>query len=529
MAKKADSHQITMPEQIGCKKYASYLASDLPQYDAQIIKDIRPTNAEWMGYFKTSTFDAYTGVSHSYDRVHSVYPDTTRPWTATSGGTACVGTPCDPNENVIGWGWSRETYSLEEQSWATDLICFDEVMTKTRAKEHFAQIIEEILRPGTKIIHSAWIQRKVAELAQTKICVAPGLPSFTFTWDPGSYRFLNTTEDPTGRLTAPILQDQAWDQYLFGGTMADKNGFSPLHLRTDKDTLRYLTREDPVLQDAWRFERFNGASEAFYKYGFHAQVGDYMATAMLFPMRFNKITNGRYQQILPFTNDSAYEGLKQEPNDDYKRAQYQFSYITNPGALNIKPFRAEALNPNMPYLVRDYGGKWRFAIHDLGADRNGIAIENTRMNKGKFFADFRLAVKAEHPEWLALYFHKVDRPCIVMVNTCNDDPGYPDQDYTMAFDPCACAAEIVMTALANQIQEYEIAANTIRVNGAAITHLAITGADLATLVSNLDTEWGNVGYDGTWSLVDAPTRVIKLAFAAGEQTVESVEIPWVTG
>lgn len=513
---------------VGCRKYASYLASDLPQYDALVIKDVRPDLAQMAGYYKTSSFDAYTGLSHSFDRIHGVHPDTTRPWTSTEGGTACVGTPCDPDENLIGWGWSRETYGLEEQSLATPLICFDEVMTKTRAKEHFRQIIEDILRPASMKVLSAWILRRTAELAQTKIAVATGLPAFTFTWDAGGYVFMNPTEDPTGRLTTPILQDGAWDQLLLGGTTADENGFSPLNLWTDKDTLRYMTREDPTLQDNWRFQTFGPANVEFYKYGFRASVGDYLARVLLAPMRFNKIADGRYQQVLPFENNSAFEGLKMEPNSDYKRAQYQFSLVTRKDALNVKPFRPEALNPNMPFLVRDYGGQWKFVMDNLGADRSGRAIENYRRNKGKFYADFRLAVKAEHPEWLVLYFHKTDRPCITLIETCNADPGYPDQNYNMAFDECECSSEISMTAIANQAGTFSIAANTIVVDGNIVTHAAITGASLAALVTDLDAKWGTAGFDGTWTVSDAPTNLILLTFAAGEETVSTVSIPFLT-
>lgn len=515
---------------LSCKQYASYLASDLPQYDALVTKDIRPLLAEMIGFFRASTFDAYSGASHSFDRFHSVFPDTTRPWLEQSG-TACVGSPCDPPENVIGWGWSRETYALENQSWASPLICFDEVMTKTRAREHFENIISQTLRPAAQRIMSAYLLRKAAELAQKKVAVTTGLPEFTFTWDPGGYIFLNTSEDPTGRLTANILQNEVMGQYLVGGTTAGDDGFSPLKLFTDMLTLKYLQVQDPVLTDAWRFSQFTNAAKEFYQYGFAGTVGDYMVRTLLAPMRFNKIAPGRYQQVLPYDNVAAFEGIKSEPNQDYQNAQYQFSYIAQSDALNIKPFRAQAVNPNMPFLVRDYGGQWKFATNDLGADQAGNPIANYRGNKGKFYADFRLAVKPEHPEHLVLFFHKTDRACITIVDTCNEDPGYPDQNYQMAFDPCDCPSEVVITALANQDDLYTIPANSIRVNGSTITHAAITNAaNLAALVAALDTLWGTtLGYDGTWTVLSAPNRTIKLAFAPGEQPVETIELTWDLG
>lgn len=515
-----------MPQLISCSSYASFLATQTPTYDALITRDIRPFEAQMMGYFKSAPFNAYTGYSHTFQRFHSVYPDTTRPWEALGTGADCEANLCDPPENEISWGWSQETYGLERISYKTPPICFDQAMARTEAKEHFRHIIEKILRPASITNVSAWVLRRAAELAGNKVCVSPGLPAFTFTWDAGGYIFMTSTCTPTGRLTAPILQDGSWDQYMVGGSTASEDGFSPLHLKTDKDTLRYLTREDPTLLDAWRFQKFTGANPEFYKYGFNAAVGDYMATVLLFPMRFNRITDTRYQQVLPFTNEAATTGIKQEPNDDYKRAQYQFSMVTNPGAIIVKPFKAESLNPNMPFMVRDYGGKWNFAMDNLGSDRSGRAIANYRRNKGFFWADFQLAAKAEHPEWLTLYFHKTDRPCITMIDTCNTAPGYPDQSYNMTNPACPCDAEFVFTATANQAGTYAIAANSILVNGVAITHAAVGPADFATMAADLDTAWTNATQEGTWAVEDADDKTIKITYTAAENQASSISIPW---
>jgi hypothetical protein len=89
-------------------------------------------------------------------------------------GGACVGNPCDIQRNTIGWGWSRETYGLEEQGWQTPMLCFEEMMLETRAREHFDFINSDILRPLSKMVVSTYILRKAMELADTKICVSPG-------------------------------------------------------------------------------------------------------------------------------------------------------------------------------------------------------------------------------------------------------------------------------------------------------------------------------------------------------------------
>jgi hypothetical protein len=311
---------------------------------------------------------------------------------------------------------------------------------------------------------------------------------------------------------------------MVGGTTAGPDGFSSLHLRTDKDTLRYLEREDPRLADAWRFERFDGQNAAFYKYGFNGKIGDYMVKALQYPWRFNKIAAGRYQTVLPFKNDSAGQGLQQNKNSDFKRAQYQMSIVCNPGALEIQTFNAMAIHESMPFLVLDYAGAWRFVMDNLGSDESGHAIENIDRNKGKFVSKFKFATKPLRPEWLALYFHKVDTQCITFVETCNPDPGYPDQDYNGAFDECACVAAFEFVAQMGQLESYSIPANTIEVNGAVITHAAITGASLAAFVTALDAAWGTATQPGTWTVLDAGAGTIQLGFAAGETMLESVDL-----
>lgn len=510
---------------ISCAQYQSYLASRTPVYDEEILRDIRPTTAELLGYYKTGSWDAYTGVEHTFDRFHHVHPDTTRPWNQVTD-TACGGRPCDPEENKIGWGWSRETYRRDTQSWGSDILCFDQMMTKTKAKEHFRQIIDQILRPATAQIMSAYLLRKACENAGTKICVTTGLPSFTFTWDAGGYVFMNTTATPTGRLTPEILRAQVRRHYLNGAIDASEKGYESLELQTDEDTFHYLAKEHPTLKELWRFGTFNQANEEYWKKGFNGFVGDFMVKCLKFPLKFNKISATRYQQVLPYYNVATDEGIKSVYNPDYDAAQYVLSIINHRRYLRVLPFKAEALNAEMPFLVRDYGGKWTFATNDLGADSRGRPIDNSRKNKGKFIADFDVAVKPERPEFATLFFHLTDRMAITIIGVSNSDPGYPDQDYTMANSPCGCDTYMTFVAEADQGGRYKVAANSIRVNGAEITHVAINAASQGAFVTALQAVWDTATLDGTWSSVDGTARTFKITWGASETDAGSIEIPF---
>ena len=461
---------------ISCKQFADFLVSQEPVYDKEIIKDIRPTDGGLIGYYQTGTFDAFSGVQHTVDRFNATFPNVTHPWGATTGGSGvnCSGSPCDPTENKIGWGSTRYTYALEEQSWGTGILCFDQIMTKTKAKEHFRQIIDDVLRPATNWIMTYYLQRKALELAESKICVCAGLPAFTFTWDDGGYVYLNTTQTPTGRLTPDILRSRVRRQYFLGAVQAGKEGFDKLELHTDMDTFHYLCKEDTTLKSAWRFGEFGPAAKEFYKYGLSGYVGDFVVKCLQFPLRFNKVSAGRFQLVLPYKNVAATEGIKSVYNDDYDKAQYQISYINNSRGLRVLPFRPEAVNPQMPYAIRDYGGKWSFATNDLGADCNGKPVDNTRKNKGRFIADFRLATKPEHAEWIEVFFHVVDRPAIAIVGATNSDPGYPAQSYTSV--NTTCPVIIVLETATKNDGSYAIAQNSIQVNGNALQNSAVSGA-----------------------------------------------------
>jgi hypothetical protein len=512
---------------ISCSEFATFLVSQEPYYDQEILSDIRPENSEFMGYYDTAPYNAYTSDSHTFDRLNSVFPDLTKAWNAVNNANCLTPGPCSFEENLIGYGSTRHEYGLFRQSWATDLFCFEQQMSRTRAREHMKQVFDKILRPTTQYVMSDYINKSTLANALYKICVSAGLPAFTFTWDAYGYVYLNTTQNPTGILTPNILRTFVRQQYLNGAIAANKDTFQALELQTDMDTYHYLSKLDPTLLDAWRFGDFGPAAKEFNEYGFHGFVGNFMVKVLQMPLRFNKVAAGRYQLILPYVNVSATEGIKSLPNPDYNNAQYQISYINNKRGMKVMPFKASALNPNMPYMVRDYGGSWKFGMNNLGADCNGVAIDNVRMNKGKFYADFQLAIKPQYPEFQIALFHMVDKACVTIIAPCNSDPGYPSQDYNDANDLCPTVVRLVPVAQSNG--HYVIAANSALCDGNVLANGAINAANIAALVIALQAD-SKLGALGTWStatitLDGASTVVLYLTDA----TCTTLTLPFVVG
>ncbi len=57
---------------ISCKQFASFLVSQEPVYDKEVLKDVRPFDG-LIGYYNTGSFDAYSGTTHRFDRYNSVF------------------------------------------------------------------------------------------------------------------------------------------------------------------------------------------------------------------------------------------------------------------------------------------------------------------------------------------------------------------------------------------------------------------------------------------------------------------------
>lgn len=496
-----------------CSAFGMFLTTQLPVYDKDFLRDIRPPNAELLGYYMTGKFDAFSGTQHTFDRFKYVAPDLTRPWHEVQDGN-CVVNQCDPESNVIGWGSQRHTYGLNRYSLKTPLLCLDGIETKTAAKEQFRQILSDILRPASTRVNGYFLLRNAFELAGKKKVVTPGLPDLTWSWDAGGYEFLNTNADPTAMVTPNLLQSFVDPLYFVGAVTAASEGFTDLEFHTDKDTFRNLMQEDPYLKAQWRFYEWGPSAKEYYKYGFRGKVGDYNVKVLQAPMRFNKISTGRYQQVFPYTNGQVTQGIGSEFNQAYQDAQYQISIINNPRALKVMSYNLESLNPEMPFMIRDLSGKWRFAMHDLGADCNGRPIENIRGNKGLMFADFELAIRPDHPEFLVALFHKRDKPCLTFPDVCNPEPYPYPQDYNMAFAPCP--SDFVFTPCTDD-GNYVVGVNSIKVDGNLIVNDAISEATLADLVAALPAISG-----GTWAIKDADAGTIELTGSSAT----TVDVPF---
>lgn len=424
------------------EQYSDFLLTQLPIYSQPILRDVRPTDM-LSAHISSGQWDPFSGVQQYVDRFRNVQPNTTAKWEDVT--DAACSTPCDPPMHEICWGWERVQYGQKFQSWRSQTLCFDQMISATKAVEHTAQIVSDILRPASARITSDFARRENLNNSRYLKLADATMSDFTYSWetDGGQEIYMTTNGTPTSLVTPEMLQRQVQllrNNGYFGAQTNDPfwGGYDSLiEFITDDDTAWNLDKiaTNVRISDQWRYQVWTAAHE-YFKYGMGGQLGNYMIHIDPFPLRFNRVSENRFQRVLPYRNDPTTVGIGSEVSEDYLNARYQISTIFHRFAWQLQTQRMESVNPLMPFMVRDLGGTWNFATNDLGADCNGQPIANFRKNKGFFWADWRLAAKPQHTEWQMSIFHQRELRPIYVVAPCGADPGYPTQDYNSACDNC---------------------------------------------------------------------------------------------
>lgn len=535
-----------MPE--GCvtpQQFAQFLDEQLPVYDSLIIRDIRPTDG-FIGHVSVGQWDPFDATQHSRDRFRHVQPDLTKKWEAianngSGGQLSCEGSQCDPTENFICWGYNRITYFQERQSWRSQTLCFDQILTVNKAQEHIEQIVADILRPATSAVMSQYLRKRILDHAGKKWAATATMADFTFAWvnSGDSEYLLDSSQLPTSKLTPQMLQRRVADLRNLGyfGKWSNDPFFggydSMIELVTDDETAWELDKlvTDLKVSQSWRFNQEWTAAHDYYKYGIGGSLGNYMVRIDPFPLRFNYVGNVgggtpyRFQTVLPYRNYTAAGGGAHAPtvgmgdytNSDWPLAQYQMSIIHHRMALMVRVQRMEQVNALMPFAVRDLSGQWRFAINDLGADCNGNVIANYRQNKGFFYADFQPSVEPRYVEWEEVIFHKREPAVVTVVDTCASDPGHPQQYYNSA---CTlCGTTLTFTPQADGDGNFVLGASSVTCDDDIVANDAISSASLAALVIALNAD-SALGALGTWQAFGADLQLLSSA-------CEDLALPWV--
>lgn len=530
---------------ISCQAFASYIASKSEHLDVPILLSMHPLDSQWIGHVSTGQFKAEDGVEHTFDRFENVFPKL-GPWRDVQA-ASCVGAPCAKPQTKIGLGFTRDSYKLQETDYATDLFCWDQILSKDRATEQFAHFVK-VLRRVSTLVWSYRFRTEALRIAKWKwVCNNNGLTAITATWD-ATMTLLTLTPVvagqsamPTSRLQAGHLQRRVDPQIRAGadGPKIDKNSAPMLELVTGMDTVWKLVEGDPTLTDHWRFNLFADAAK-YYKYGWTGSVGNFGLRSDAFSLRFDVVSNNVatgvvvLQVVFPYNNISATEGIKEDVNADYDNTRVQLDFIHHRMAMTSLVREPRSINPEMPFAARDFAGRWQFVMDNLTCgvvtviDQSTgmpitmpIAVNNELRNQGKFVTSFGGAIQAKYPELEEAFISLRGPACIVDIAECAPDPGYPAQNYESANAPCPTSdVVIVQVPIINSgTGTYEVSENTILCNGMAIIHPVITGSTtIIALVAELNLKLSAMG---TWTATDGNTTIT----LAGPNCT-NINIPW---
>lgn len=431
---------------MNCRQFTDILSRRSEHLQDYILRDVTPSES-LIGFFESGRWPAQHGTSFTFDKFNRMYPDMAVQWSDVTP-ASCVGTPCDFDEVKVGFGFTRDMAKLQQIHYTTDLFCFDQIMSADRASQQFDHIVEN-LRSLTEEIHSNRLLNEQFRIAGHHwVCTTNGLLPFTWT-ETNDLTAIVLSTMPTSGLVANHLRRRL-TYHMNSGYLGKRVKGMDMEIEclANIEQIWNMMEGDPVTTEHWRFESFPQAAKEYYKYGWTGHIGNFMVKALLRPQRWQIMPDGSLQRVFPYINIQATQGIKAVPNPAYDTAQVEAMYITHRRGFRNLVADSTSVNPNMPFASRDFGGKWQWVMHDLTCGRvvvtdvNGqnrvipIPVDNTRGNKGKFVADFKMGTEAQFPEYIECFLYLRALPCVVATSPCGLSATYVEQDYSSSNTPC---------------------------------------------------------------------------------------------
>lgn len=518
------------------RKFATVILNRPPKY-SEIIKYVTPKDTTWLGRFETATWESFSTNARTGHRLHGLVVSGLKQW-GVKQYESCVGNPCNPPTYKIGMG-GIEPFSTTKEviRFQTEELCYGQLRDFTHARETVQFWISEILAPATVNITSDYYRMKAAALAGKKWVCNSTMSPFTLSFAAGpdgniEYVDTNVPETQINQLTPQHLQLMVTRrnyQGILGGSLI--RGLEQTHeVVLDKQTVWTLERQinsgSSNIDALWRYSSFNQARE-YWAYNVKGQIGE--CTLIVDQQQFRLVYVGpygdlyRYRIVLPFINQEipGGQGTKPVPNPDYEKAPYALGFVTSPRAITIYTADEGVVHPDLKFLRSGLAGQWRFFVP---MERNNMA-----QDKGFFFATWEMAAEPKRPDELEVFLYQIppiDIPTIT-ISTRPADFGQQPRNETMS--TCELGPWVLSGWSSGKM--YEIAANTIGVNGLLIVHGAIQGAGTSDLQSRqLLVDALNANADtkrlGVWALNSSNNLILtKSPFADVRVAINVVNAP----
>jgi len=432
-----------------CSSYFDFLFDEAPHFDKDLLKDWFPTDDAWIGHVATMPWDSFTGTSHTYEQTHVQFPDLSQSWQSfDTQDSQCVNNACTPASITVGWGAEIKNYGRVRTSYSTNILCFDQINTRAKAKAQLAEIVKGI-KNVTKWVWSDYNRVNSLMLAdQVQICgsamAAVSLSPSMFTGNLTTIVLGSDSLLPTSMLTIQYLQ-RFYEQLQSGGYFKSK--YVPagiMKLITDPISASQLVEQNPALVSNFKFTDFVRGGELF-KYGMSKGIGNFGISYDLFPARFYPLNDGKgtLKRVWPYVNVPTTIGSKPIPSSQWQLAPIQYSCIWHPEAMRRAVPSLTPVNPEMPFLTRDLGGKWKFTGPESDSfvvtdpvTGTTCVIDNKRRNQGLFWSDFETGYRYEYPIWKECILHLRDPGAVTDSPPCSVAPSYVTQNYASGNPVC---------------------------------------------------------------------------------------------
>lgn len=351
---------------VSCTAIRTNLASQTPVFDSTFLNDFISdmVNEPFVGRHQTRVWDE--GVSTLfYDKVHVEQPNFLSPWQRRTA-TECGPNACNPPRTFVAFGTTRDSAFMENKVLNSQPFCLDQLRQIPHVGEQIGMIykvlrkmpisfIGDFLRTRFLSYHDTLqiVDNRFGSFAVTSANTDIGLATINL----GSSGAL-----PQSELTLTYLE---YMSQLVG--MRGYNSESGLmkgmrNLVTHSRTYQKLVGLNPEVKAQLHLVGVKDVSP-LYQPGTGINGDPFGSMAPTFDehqVRFQLVSGGLLNRVLPYLNTPATTGEKPIVNPAWFNARYALSYILHPKAAVLYTPKPKKIHEMIPSVNSAMWGQWDF-------------------------------------------------------------------------------------------------------------------------------------------------------------------------
>lgn len=432
-----------------CGNLRTNLALQTPHYDEGFLPNWQPLDDPFMGRHETGTWEDGTSDTHYFDAIEIGQPNLLSPWQRISG--AECDDACNPPRSHVAFGTTRNSYYPEHQTLMSQLFCLNQLRFQTKPSEQIAEIYDSIrqipqMYDGNFIATRAFSRGSTVQIAgsafSTFTPTAANTGAELVTINLGSAGAL-----PTSELTIPYLDYLTTSLALEGYDKHESGlGANMFNLITHSRVWHKLWYANPDIRGMIKISDVAQANPLYrLGQGISKQpLGNLAPTLDERQIRFQVLSGGILNRVLPYINTTATTGTKRIPNPAWINARYALSFLWHPKAIKIWTPKPKKIHSMVPSINSAMLGKWTFVNNQgtlsyVGPDGVTCTVNNDQQFWFYWLVYMEMAFEFKRPKLIYPILHLIDgsgKDCFTDSPVCGAAPQYTAQDYSD--DPVEC-------------------------------------------------------------------------------------------